>query len=210
MQKTLSLIILSTFLAGCAAEQNNLPAYVDIYKTQDPRIGVLTKKARTLSFPLSSEDLAMIQALEAKFDQEENCAGLAAPQIGYDIRAIVFAVPDDEERPDLTQTMPKTVWLNPSYTPIGHEKHTDYEACFSVEGMAGAVDRYKKIHYNAYLIDGSKVEGIAEGFLARLIQHEIDHTNGILYKDKVKKGEFLPVEAYREKRSKAMKNGCQE
>lgn len=190
---------------------HELPTYVDINHPEDPRIKVLTTRARTLAFPLTPKDLAMIQDLEAKFDQEENCAGLAAPQIGYGIRAMVFAAEEKEDikrwRPDFTQFMPKTIWINPSYTPIGHKKHKDYEGCFSVGGMAGEVARYVKIHYKAFLTDGTPVEGKAEGFLARLIQHEIDHTDGILYKDKAIPGTMMSIDEYREKRQKAMENG---
>ena len=77
--------------------------------------------------------------------------------------------------------MPKTLWINPSYEPLGEEMHEDYEACFSVKDIAGLVRRYKQVHYRAYDKDGKLIEGKAEGFLARIIQHEIDHLNGILF-----------------------------
>ena len=163
------------------------------------------------TFPLSAEDLAIIKTLEAKYDSEENCSGLAAPQIGFSKQAIVFALDADEElkkwRPDISDTMPKTIWLNPHYEPVGDDKHIDYEACFSVGDSAGPVARYKTIRYQAYLVDGTKVDGVAHGFLARIIQHEIDHVHGILYTRYVPEGQLLPLDEYRRMRKEAMEKG---
>jgi len=192
----------------------DLPTYVVINNPDEPRKSVLRTPARELTFPLSPKDMAAIQVLEAKFDQEENMAGLAAPQIGFDIRAIIFEVKDDpilkRWRPDLTQTMPKVIWLNPRYKGIGHDKHTDYEGCFSVYNLAGPVARYKKVHYSAYTIDGDLIEGEAEGMLARVIQHEVDHLNGRLCIDLVPKDKLLTIEEYRARRKKAMETGEKE
>ncbi len=185
-----------------------LPDYVIINDPQNPNTKVLREKAVTLTFPLSDEDWESVRTLEAKYDQETNCAGLAAPQIGIGKAIIVFEVPDDPQlkkwRPDLIQSMPKTIWINPSYEPMGEEKNTDYEGCFSVLEVAGPVGRYKKVRYKAYTPEGKLVEGIAEGFLARLIQHEIDHVNGRCYIDLVPEGELLPIEEYRRRRREAM------
>lgn len=105
--------------------------------------------ASHVQFPLSKEDNKDTAILISKFDNEKNCAGLAAPQIGISKRVIVFAVPSDpllkKRYPDLTETMPKTLWINPSYKPIGTEMHEDYERCFSVKDVAALVKRYKKI-----------------------------------------------------------------
>lgn len=178
----------------------------------DPAPSVLTARATEIMFPLSVEDKQDLEMLEQKFDEEENCAGLAAPQIGICKQIIVFEAPDNPElrkwRPDLTQTMPKTIWINPSYEGIEEEGfHEDYEACFSVGGVAAPIQRFKKILYRAYDPSGHLVEGIAEGFLARLIQHETDHVHGILYVDRVKdKSLILPVEEYRRRRAEAMES----
>ena len=171
-------------------------------------VTVLCHPAKQLTFPLSDEDKECIQILTAKFESEENCAGLAAPQIGFGKQVIVFSVLYDPAvkkwRPDLVQTMPQTVWINPTYDPAGEEKHTDYEGCFSVKDLAGPVPRFKTIHYVAYTPDGERVEGTAEGFLARLIQHEIDHLRGRCFIDYVPEHDLMSIEAYREKRRKAM------
>jgi len=185
-----------------------LPDYVTINWQTDEVPTVLKTPAHKLSFPLTPEDLNDIKILEAKFDQEGNCSGLAAPQIGIAKQIIVFAAPDNPDlkkwRLDFTQTMGKTIWINPSYKGVGADKNEDYEACFSVPEMAGPVMRYKTIRYDAYTIMGKHVEGTAEGFLARIIQHEIDHINGTLFIDYVPDGRLLTIEEYRQKRAKTM------
>jgi peptide deformylase len=206
----LPFFLLFFLLSGCVT-MPHLPDYVIINDPHCANKDVLRTPAEALSFPLSEQDRAIIETLERKYDQEENCAGLAAPQIGFNKRAIVFAVLDDLQlkkwRPDLTDTMPKTIWINPSYEPVNQEKHVDYEGCFSVNGVAGPVERYKTIRYTALTPEGQEVQGIANGFLARLIQHEIDHLNGTLFIDLVPQEKLLSIEAYREKRAKALDQG---
>ncbi len=186
----------------------SLPNYEVINVAQPQEHSVLRKPAQVLQFPLCPEDINDIQILEAKFDQEQNCSGLAAPQIGISKRVIVFAAPENPEykkwRPDFTQSMPKSIWINPSYEPIGSDQHEDYEACFSVGEMAGPVKRYKKISYRAYDLHGQLIEGSAEGFLARIIQHETDHVYGILFIDLVPEGKLLPIAEYRRRRQEAL------
>lgn len=180
-----------------------LPPYVVINSETQPESlkQVLRQKAEPFTFPLTDEDKELLKTLEAKYDAEENCTGLAAPQIGIGRQAIVFAVPDEpwlkKWRPDLSDTMPKTIWLNPQYEAVGDEKNIDYEACFSVEGVAAEVPRFKTIKYTANLMDGTLVKGIAHGFLARAIQHEVDHLNGTLYTDYVAPEDIMTIEQYR-------------
>lgn len=184
-----------------------LPDYVTIKELEEPN-PVLRTPAATLTFPLSPLDLQDIQILKTKFEAEENCTGLAAPQIGISKKIIIFAVNDSDLlrkwRPDATQFMPQTIWINPSYKPIGKEMHEDFEACFSVELVAGMVPRYKKIFYEAYTLFGEKVTGEAEGFLARAIQHETDHINGILFTDCATPESIMPLETYRKIRAQKM------
>lgn len=195
-------------LQGCSMMKEDLPSYVILDMSDMGKPTVLREPAKPVSFPLSEEDQKIIQILTEKFDQEDNCAGLAAPQIGMSKQVIIFAVEDDPAlkkwRPDLTDTMPKTIWINPSYEPVGEKKHTDYEACFSVDDLAGPVARFETIRYVAYTPEGKRVEGIARGFLARLIQHEIDHLKGRCFVDLVPEEELLPIEEYRKKRKSAM------
>lgn len=117
------LLISIFFITGCKSNMKSinsqLPEYVtlNIETLNNSENKTIRVKAKKLIFPLSLEDLRDISILEQKYDQEENCAGLAAPQIGISKQIIVFAVPNDEEikkwRPDLTDTMPKTIWINP-------------------------------------------------------------------------------------------------
>ncbi len=192
---------------GCAP-MTDLPSYVYLDDPQDKRASVLRNPAEVVAFPLSKEDEEIIRILSDKYAQEDNCAGLAAPQIGFSKQIIIFEVPDDASlkkwRPDLTQTMAKTIWINPTYEPVEQEKHTDYEACFSVKEVAGPVARFKTIRYSAYTPDGQQVTGIAEGFLARLIQHEVDHLRGRCFVDHVEPSKLMLIEEYRKKRKQEM------
>ncbi len=187
---------------------SNLPPYAVINDPQSLNRDVLRQQAAKLSFPLSAADQESARILEEKYDQEKNCAGLAAPQIGISKQIIVFGVFADEKlqkwRPDLTDTMEKTIWVNPSYEPVGDEMNTDFEGCFSVNDVGGPVARYKTIRYQAYRPDGSKVNGEANGFLARVIQHEVDHLRGKLFIDHVPEEQLFSIEEYRRKRAEKM------
>jgi peptide deformylase len=190
---------------------SELPDYVVINKPECWNRNVLTAPAQPVLFPLSEADQHIIEVLITKFRNEKNCSGLAAPQLGFDKRIIVFEVQDDPHlkkwRPDLTDTMPMALWINPGYRGIGDEKVSDFEGCFSVNDLGGTVSRFKKISWQAYDREGHMIQGIAEGFLARVIQHEVDHINGTLFIDLVPEGKLLPIEIYRKKRAEAIKNG---
>ncbi len=166
-----------------------LPDYVVINNPNCTNKEVLRQSAETVCFPLSEEDKNCIDILGKKFDLEVNRVGLAAPQLGFNKRIVIVEVNNDPEmkrwRQDLTDAMPRTIWINPSFKPIGEDKSVDYEACFSVEGLAGMVARYKAVRYIAYTVAGTRIEGTANGFLARVIQHEIDHLIGKLFLDYV-------------------------
>lgn len=188
---------------------NLLPTYQVINLKTQEKPAVLTTPAKKLSFPLTPEDRQDIRILEEKYDQEQNCAGLAAPQIGMAKQIIVFAAPDDPDlkkwRSDFTQTMEKTIWINPTYEGISADQSEDYEACFSVPGMAGPVKRYKTIRYQAYTVSGECVEGTADGYLARVIQHEVDHIRGKLFIDYVPENQLMDIADYRRKRAEKIK-----
>lgn len=190
---------------------DHLPSYV----TTKPQLSsevpeVLRLHAQPVDFPLSLQDREDMETLSMKFDIEGNCAGLAAPQIGISKRIIVFATPDSPNvrifRPDFTDSMPKTIWINPTYEGVESEGYNeDYEGCFSVEGLAGTVQRFKQIQYTAYDSEGNQLTGTVNGYLARLIQHEIDHLNGVLFTDIAK--DTFPMEEYRRMRDEAIARG---
>ena len=103
--------------------------------------------------------------------------GLAAPQVHLSMRVIVFRNPDIDDQDKIKVTP----LINPVFSPIGEEKENDWEGCLSIPGMSGLVRRYKKIKYSALDLNGKNVVNEVEGLRARIIQHEFDHLNGILY-----------------------------
>ena len=107
--------------------------------------------------------------------------GLAAPQVHLSKRIIIFRNPDIEEK----EKIQITPLINPIYKPLSDEKEDDWEGCLSIPGMQGLVRRYKKKNYHGYDLDGNKIENQAEGLHARVIQHEIDHLDGVLYPEKL-------------------------
>ena len=111
-------------------------------------------------------------------------AGLAAPQVGESIQLVIFGVDKNERYPDAEQ-VPFTVLINPVITPLTQEKEDDWEGCLSVPGMRGVVPRYKTINYKGFDQYGNEIDRDAEGFHARVVQHECDHLFGILYPTRI-------------------------
>lgn len=105
--------------------------------------------------------------------------GLAAPQVHIPLRVVVFRVP--AERGGGTGEVPLTVLVNPEIEPLGEEMETGVEGCLSLPGMAGLVPRFTRIRYRAETPQGEKLERVAEGYHARVVQHECDHLDGVLY-----------------------------
>lgn len=189
-----------------ASLDTSLPEYVVINDPASKKREVLQVPAEKVTFPLDPLTRKIIQELEAKFDQEDNCGGLAAPQIGYGKRIIILALEEDENRrnfrPYFLNTLPKSIWINPSFAALSSEKTKDWEACFSVDNLIGCVPRFTDISYEAWAPDGTKVQGKASGFLARLIQHEIDHINGILFIDYIPTEELITREEFSRNRKR--------
>ena len=109
-----------------------------------------------------------------------NGAGLAAPQIGVGQRVVIFGVQDNPRYPD-AEEVPFTVLVNPQIVLLTREIEEGWEGCLSVPGMRGVVPRYTKLRYSGFDEEGAPVERVAEGFHARVVQHECDHLDGILY-----------------------------
>ena len=110
----------------------------------------------------------------------KNGAGLAAPQIGVLQRVVIFGVDTNPRYPD-AEPVPFTVLVNPTITLLTREVESDWEGCLSVPGMRGVVPRYTMLRYTGFDEEGSPIERVAEGFHARVVQHECDHLDGILY-----------------------------
>ena len=107
-------------------------------------------------------------------------AGLAAPQIGVGLRVVIFGVKRNPRYPGVEE-VPDTVLINPLIEPISSEMEEGWEGCLSVPGMRGLVPRYTKLRYSGRDERGRPFERVAEGFHARVVQHECDHLDGILY-----------------------------
>jgi peptide deformylase len=122
---------------------------------------------------------ALIQDMEDTMRHMDG-AGIAAPQIGVSLRAVIFGVDKNPRYPD-AEEVPYTVLINPVLAPIGNEMEDGWEGCLSVPGMRGVVPRYSRLHYTGFDQYGKPIDRMVSGFHARVVQHECDHLDGILY-----------------------------
>ena len=125
--------------------------------------------------------------------QEQRGVGIAAPQIGQTLRVIMFGFEDNSRYPE-ELAIPLTVLINPTIKILSQETEEDWEGCLSVPGLRGLVPRYKKIRYQGYDVNGQYIERIAENFHARVLQHECDHLDGILFPYRIKDLHFFGFE----------------
>ena len=112
--------------------------------------------------------------------QAEDGAGLAAPQIGIGVRVVIFGSDKNPRYPGMA-AVPMTVLINPEISPLDDKKESGWEGCLSVPGMRGEVSRFSHIRYTGYDAAGNRLDVTAEGFHARVVQHECDHLDGIIY-----------------------------
>ena len=118
--------------------------------------------------------------------QDANGAGIAAPQIGVNLQVVIFGSDEINVRYPDAPVIPKTVLINPVITHLTEETEDGWEGCLSVPGMRGVVPRIKQIRYAGFDALGNAIEREAEGFHARVVQHECDHLWGILYPMRIK------------------------
>ena len=109
-----------------------------------------------------------------------NGVGLAAPQIGVGLRVVIFEVANNPRYPE-AETVPQTVLINPVLTPLSDAMEEGWEGCLSVPGMRGLVPRYTHLRYQGRDEYGAIIDRTVSGFHARVVQHECDHLDGILY-----------------------------
>ena len=147
-----------------------------VLKMGDPRLLEVSRPVDPV------EPASLSPLLEDMWDtmKAENGAGLAAPQIGVMQRVVIFGYQSNSRYPD-APPVPETVLVNPEITPLGDAMEAGWEGCLSVPGMRGLVDRYRRIAYRGYDPEGNLIEREASGFHARVVQHECDHLDGILY-----------------------------
>jgi peptide deformylase len=148
----------------------------DILKMGDPRLLRLAKAVEHFDTPELHELVADM------FDtmKQANGAGLAAPQIGVDLQVVIFGFEHNERYPDAPE-VPETVLINPVITPLTQDMEEGWEGCLSVPGLRGMVNRYSMLRYEGFDQYGRVIDRIAEGFHARVVQHECDHLIGKLY-----------------------------
>ena len=112
-------------------------------------------------------------------------AGLAAPQIGVDLQVVWFGFQSNARYPE-APPVPPTLLINPVIEPLGEAEEEGWEGCLSVPGLRGVVPRWSRIRYRGFALDGTPIEREAEGFHARVVQHECDHLFGVLYPMRVR------------------------
>ena len=148
----------------------------EILKMGDPRLLRVAPPVQAFGTPELTELIAdMFETMVAA-----NGAGLAAPQIGIDLQLVIFGYTHNVRYPE-APPVPRTVLINPVITPLDSEWVDGWEGCLSVPGLRGVVPRYNRIRYTGFDPQGQPIDREADGFHARVVQHECDHLIGRLY-----------------------------
>jgi len=148
----------------------------EILKMGDERLLRVAQPVREFGTPELAALIAdMFDTMEAA-----NGAGLAAPQIGIDLQLVIFGFTRNERYPE-APPVPRTVLVNPVVVPQGEQEVEGWEGCLSVPGLRGWVPRWRRIRYSGFDAAGLPIEREADGFHARVVQHECDHLIGTLY-----------------------------
>lgn len=153
----------------------------EVLKMGDPRLLEIAE-------PVSNFDTAELRSLLSDMHDTMthlDGAGLAAPQIGVGLRVVIFGVRNNPRYPNAGE-VPYTVLINPVLEILSDEMEEAWEGCLSVPGMRGVVPRHARLRYRGVNEDGHEIDRIAEGFHARVVQHECDHLDGILYPMRVR------------------------
>jgi peptide deformylase len=148
----------------------------EVLRMGDPRLWQKSLPVTELASPELTELLQDMRDTMAHL----NGAGLAAPQIGVPLRVVIFGVQANPRYPGI-EDVPDTVLINPVLTPLSNEIEEGWEGCLSVPGMRGWVPRFQKLKYSGFDERGQRFERAVEGFHARVVQHEVDHLDGVLY-----------------------------
>jgi peptide deformylase len=148
----------------------------EVLRMGDPRLLQRSAPVTTFGTPELDALLADLRETMAAY----NGAGLAAPQIGVPLQVVIFGIERNPRYPD-AEPVPYTELVNPVLTALTPEIEEDWEGCLSVPGLRGRVPRYTRLRYAGFDPQGRPIEREATGFHARVVQHETDHLNGILY-----------------------------
>src|SRR3569623_216540 len=149
----------------------------EILKMGDPRLLRVAQPVRAFDTP----ELRTLIADMRDTMRAANGAGLAAPQIGEDLQLVIFGTDAPNPRYPDAPPVPRTVLLNPEITPLSQEEEEGWEGCLSVPGLRGVVPRWAAIRYTGFDPQGRRIDRTADGFHARVVQHEVDHLLGKLY-----------------------------
>jgi peptide deformylase len=147
-----------------------------VLRMGDPRLLEVSRSVERFDSAELHELIADLQDTMRALDG----AGLAAPQIGVGLRVVIFGIDHNPRYPD-AETVPFTVLVNPLLVPLGSELEEGWEGCLSVPGMRGWVPRFKRLEYEGYDQYGAPIKRSVADFHARVVQHECDHLDGILY-----------------------------
>jgi len=153
----------------------------DVLRMGDPR---LLRRARPVEAFGTPELVGLLADMRDTMAALSG-AGLAAPQIGVDLRVVIFGGGANPRYPDAA-AVPDTVLINPQLTPLGAEEAGGWEGCLSVPGLRGWVPRWTRLRYTGFDAAGQPIDRIATGFHARVVQHECDHLDGVLYPMRVR------------------------
>ncbi len=152
-----------------------------ILRLGDPRL--LAVSAPVLEFGTPA-----LQALIADMEDTMRAAhgaGLAAPQIGVPSRVVIFGIERNPRYPE-AEVVPYTVLINPVLSPRWGGREEDWEGCLSVPGMRGLVPRHRRLRYRGFDPQGHPIDRRVAGFHARVVQHEVDHLDGVLYPSRIR------------------------
>jgi peptide deformylase len=153
----------------------------DVLKMGDPRLLVRSREVADVRSP----GIAALLADLRDTMRAQNGAGLAAPQIGVPLRVVIFGVSHNPRYPE-AEPVPYTELVNPVLSDLSDEMEEGWEGCLSVPGLRGVVPRHRRLRYRGLDPAGSVIERDVEGFHARVVQHECDHLDGILYPMRVR------------------------
>ena len=143
---------------------------------------VLVTRAEEIPDPTTREIRNLVESMvETMVDSQG--VGLAAPQVHISKRVIIFSSPKGRSEEDAPETdfAPVTALINPQIEILDEQQELGWEGCLSIPGLTGAVPRYTRIRYKGFSPSGQTIEREATGFHARVVQHEYDHLDGILY-----------------------------
>lgn len=149
----------------------------EILRMGDPRLLAVAEPVREFDTPALHALLSdLFETMHAA-----NGAGLAAPQIGVPLRVVIFGYAARNPRYPDAPLVPETVLINPTLTPLDETLEEGWEGCLSVPGLRGVVPRHARLRYQGFDARGDIIDRTVEGFHARVVQHECDHLDGILY-----------------------------